>query len=176
MATRPSPLANGELSQFFSLDRTCGFGESLQYICLYRAKCFGVIYGLTTANRRDCRPANAPQRTRLEELRNDLGHHVSHLNYAERLREGRSIGSGQIEGTCQNLIGHRHSNTPPPAGESAATHSLSRVCPPHGQPLLHHGPPPSGTPTGANTPHETEIRSYTHELPAVVGSLTLGIQ
>ena len=34
-----------------------------------------------------------------------LGNHVSHLNYAERLREGRSIGSGQIEGACKNLIG-----------------------------------------------------------------------
>ena len=56
-------------------------------------------------------PANAPQRARLDELRNDLGHHVSHLNYAERLREGRSIGSGQIEGACQNLIGRRLKQT-----------------------------------------------------------------
>ena len=60
---------------------------------------------------RDSFPANAPQRTRLEELRNDLGHRVPHLNYAERLREGRSIGSGQIEGTCQNLIGRRLKQT-----------------------------------------------------------------
>ena len=60
---------------------------------------------------RDSFPANAPQRTRLEELRNDLGHHVSHLNCAERLREGRSTDSGQIEGTCQNLIGHRLKQT-----------------------------------------------------------------
>ena len=60
---------------------------------------------------RDSFPANAPQRTRLEELRNDLGHHVSHLNYAERLREGRSIDSGQIEGACQNLIGRRLKQT-----------------------------------------------------------------
>ena len=56
-------------------------------------------------------PANAPQRARLDELRNDLGHHVSHLNCAERLREGRSIDSGQIEGTCQNLLGHRLKQT-----------------------------------------------------------------
>ena len=60
---------------------------------------------------RDSFPANAPQRTRLEELRNDLGHHVSHLNCAERLREGRSIDSGQIEGACQNLIGRRLKQT-----------------------------------------------------------------
>ena len=60
---------------------------------------------------RDSFPANASQRTRLEELRNDLGHHVSHLNYAERLREGRSISRGQIEGACQNLIGRRLKQT-----------------------------------------------------------------
>lgn len=29
------------------------------------------------------------------------------LNYAERLQEGRSIGSGQVEGACKNLIGRR---------------------------------------------------------------------
>ena len=60
---------------------------------------------------RDTFPADAPQRTRLDELRNYLGNHVSHLNYAERLREGRSIGSGQIEGACKNLIGRRLKQT-----------------------------------------------------------------
>ena len=40
-------------------------------------------------------------------LRNYLAPHAQHLNYAERLAEGRSIGSGQIEGACKNLIGRR---------------------------------------------------------------------
>ena len=87
---------------------------------------------------RDTFPANAPQRTRLKELRNNLGHHVSHLNYAERLCEGRSIKSKVPARTSSDA----DSNKLPPAGESAATHALSRVCPPHDQPLLHQVQPP----------------------------------
>ncbi len=34
-----------------------------------------------------------------------------HLCYAKRLAEGRVIGSGQIEGACKNLIGHRLKQT-----------------------------------------------------------------
>jgi hypothetical protein len=51
------------------------------------------------------RPA-APQAA-LDKLRNYLSPHADHLHYAARLREGRSIGSGQIEGACKNLIGRR---------------------------------------------------------------------
>ena len=43
----------------------------------------------------------------LDELRKYLSPHAHHLHYAERLQEGRSIGSGQIEGACKNLIGRR---------------------------------------------------------------------
>ena len=43
----------------------------------------------------------------LDQLRNDLSPHADHLHDAERLKEGRSIGSGQIEGACKNLIGRR---------------------------------------------------------------------
>lgn len=50
-------------------------------------------------------------RTTLDSLCNYLGHHVSHLHYAQRLAEGRSIGSGQIEGACKNLIGRRLKQT-----------------------------------------------------------------
>ena len=49
----------------------------------------------------------AAQQAALHELRNDLAPHAHHLNYAERLRDGRSIGSGQIEGACKNMIGRR---------------------------------------------------------------------
>jgi hypothetical protein len=52
-----------------------------------------------------------PQGTALNELRDDLGHHVPHRHYAERLSEGRSIGSGQVEGACNNLIGRRLKQT-----------------------------------------------------------------
>lgn len=40
-----------------------------------------------------------------------LSPHEHHLNYADRLAEGRSIGSGQIEGACKNLIGRRLKQT-----------------------------------------------------------------
>lgn len=36
-----------------------------------------------------------------------LAPHQHHLDYAQRLQSGRSIGSGQIEGACKNLIGRR---------------------------------------------------------------------
>lgn len=56
-------------------------------------------------------PESGPPSTALQELRNYLGNHVGHLNYAGRLQEGRSIGSGQVEGACKNLIGRRLKQT-----------------------------------------------------------------
>lgn len=43
----------------------------------------------------------------IQSLRNYLLPHAHHLNYARRLQEGRSIGSGQVEGACKNVIGRR---------------------------------------------------------------------
>ncbi len=53
----------------------------------------------------------ADGRKALTGLRNYLQPHEFHLNYRERLAEGRSIGSGQIEGACKNLIGRRLKQT-----------------------------------------------------------------
>lgn len=36
-----------------------------------------------------------------------LAPHQHHLDYAQRLAAGQSIGSGQVEGACKNLIGRR---------------------------------------------------------------------
>lgn len=47
------------------------------------------------------------QQTAVDALLNYLSPHQHHLHYAQRLAEGRSIGSGQIEGACKNLIGRR---------------------------------------------------------------------
>lgn len=47
------------------------------------------------------------QQAAVTALRNYLAPHQYHLHYAQRLEEGRSIGSGQIEGACKNLIGRR---------------------------------------------------------------------
>ena len=54
---------------------------------------------------------NAPQQAAVQGLRDYLGNHQHHLNYAERLARGQSIGSGQVEGGCKNLIGRRMKQT-----------------------------------------------------------------
>ncbi len=46
-------------------------------------------------------------RAALDDLWNYLGAHQDHLHYRQRLANGQSIGSGQIEGACKNLIGRR---------------------------------------------------------------------
>jgi len=47
----------------------------------------------------------------LRRLRGYLGRHSGRLTYRDRLLEGRSIGSGQVEGACKNLIGRRLKQT-----------------------------------------------------------------
>jgi len=51
------------------------------------------------------------KREAIRKLRGYLSYHVERLNYRERLAEGRSIGSGQVEGACKNLIGKRLKQT-----------------------------------------------------------------
>ena len=51
------------------------------------------------------------QQAAVEDLRGYLGNHQHHLHYAERLAAGQSIGSGQVEGGCKNLIGRRLKQT-----------------------------------------------------------------
>ena len=49
--------------------------------------------------------SDAPSlRQSVDELANYLRPQEHHLNYAERLNSGQSIGSGLIEGACENLI------------------------------------------------------------------------
>lgn len=55
----------------------------------------------------DQTPRHDAEQAVLNKLRNYLSPHTNHLNYAERLEAGRSIGSGQVEGACKNLIGRR---------------------------------------------------------------------
>jgi hypothetical protein len=55
--------------------------------------------------------ARAPQRAALTKLSEYLAPHATHLNYAQRLAEGRPIGSGLIEGACKNYLGRRLKQT-----------------------------------------------------------------
>jgi hypothetical protein len=56
-------------------------------------------------------PLTAAQLSELDGLLDYLGAHQDHLHYRQRLAEGRSIGSGQVEGACKNLIGRRMKQT-----------------------------------------------------------------
>lgn len=49
----------------------------------------------------------SPQQSAVDSLLDYLAPHQHHTDYAQRLAEGRSIGSGQVEGACKNLIGRR---------------------------------------------------------------------
>ena len=51
------------------------------------------------------------RRKTLQSLASYLGKHRQHLDYARRLAEGRSIGSGQVEGACKHVIGRRLKQT-----------------------------------------------------------------
>jgi len=51
------------------------------------------------------------QRRSVAELEHYLDSHAEHLRYAERLAEGRVIGSGQVEGACKHWIGRRLKQT-----------------------------------------------------------------
>ncbi len=51
------------------------------------------------------------QQTAINEVRNDLANHQHHLHNTQRLAAGQSIGSGQVEGGCKNMIGRRLKQT-----------------------------------------------------------------
>ena len=51
------------------------------------------------------------KRQRLQKLENYLSPHADHLHYRERLAEGRTIGSGLVEGGCKQIIGRRLKQT-----------------------------------------------------------------
>ena len=68
----------------------------------------GIAESIAVTRRRFRSPK---KRESLNALLNYLAAHVDHLNYADRLASGLSIGSGQIEGACKNLIGRRLKQT-----------------------------------------------------------------
>ena len=67
--------------------------------------------GIDAFVQRDAPARTPPQQAAIEALRNYLAAHQHHLNYAGRLASGQSIGSGQVEGACKNLIGRRLKQT-----------------------------------------------------------------
>lgn len=57
------------------------------------------------------RTRSPAKRSALKSLQAYLQPHEHHLAYSQRLAEGKSIGSGQVEGACKNLIGRRLKQT-----------------------------------------------------------------
>jgi hypothetical protein len=53
----------------------------------------------------------APQREAVAALERYLTPHADRLRYAQRLAEGRAIGSGLVEGACKQLVGRRLKQT-----------------------------------------------------------------
>ena len=51
------------------------------------------------------------KRASLRSLQGYLARHATRLGYAQRLAEGRAIGSGQVEGACKHVIGRRLKQT-----------------------------------------------------------------
>lgn len=63
--------------------------------------------GIEAFVQRDFGSLHEAQRASVNGLLDYLAPHQHHLHYKERLAAGQSIGSGQIEGACKNLIGKR---------------------------------------------------------------------
>lgn len=63
--------------------------------------------GLEELTQRNFETLNDTQQSSVNSLLDYLAPHQHHLDYCQRLAVGQSIGSGQIEGACKNLIGKR---------------------------------------------------------------------
>jgi hypothetical protein len=59
---------------------------------------------------RECE-VSEQQENVLRVLQNYLEYHSGRTHYRERLALGKSIGSGQVEGACKNLVGRRLKQT-----------------------------------------------------------------
>lgn len=108
--------ANGVLDIFHALQHIAATGKVLhsdatanQQWC-EQAK--GILLqtgysGLEEFVQQDLATLTDSQQASVNGLLDYLAPHQHHLHYRDRLAHGQSIGSGQIEGACKNLIGKR---------------------------------------------------------------------
>lgn len=89
-----------------------GTGAARAWIDRTREKLLAEGWPGVEAHLQDTRKSvrKATGRAALKKLETYLGRQPKHLAYAERLAEGRSIGSGQAEGACRHMIGRRLKN------------------------------------------------------------------
>lgn len=115
-------FARGGLDIFHALEHVnatakAQFGEGVPATCRWQEQARDALLSegwLGIARVIDAARPNAvraPQRNALDDLSGYLRPHADRLNYAERLAEGRPIGSGMIEGACKNYIGRRLKQT-----------------------------------------------------------------
>jgi len=114
--------ADGVLDVFHALEHVAAaarslHGEGTTEAADWLDSCRGTLLGqgwtaihnsITTTRESLTSPA---QQQPLDELLNYLSPHADHMHYAKRLAQGRSIGSGQVEGACKNLVGRRLKQT-----------------------------------------------------------------
>lgn len=67
----------------------------------------GIAAFVSDQHDQDAAPRTPAQQAAVDALLDYLSPHQHHLHYSQRLANGQSIGSGQIEGACKNLIGRR---------------------------------------------------------------------
>ena len=116
--------AEGVLDVFHALQHVAELGQALHpdpqagqawtdeaREALLQGGWVGGWVGIQTHIARTISQAGVSQKGAINGLLDYLSPHQDHLHYAERLAEGRSIGSGQVEGACKNLIGRRLKQT-----------------------------------------------------------------
>ena len=97
------------LLEFSKRDEVLDVYHALEHL----SDCGKVLYGMGTTesekrlDRLDAEERSDPEREAIRLLRVYLTFHRDRLKDRERLAAGRSIGSGQVEGACKNLIGKR---------------------------------------------------------------------
>lgn len=108
--------ADGVLDIFHALEHIAATGKVLhsdsQHLKQWCEQAKDILLkagyrGIEEFVQRDFATLNETQQASVNGLLDYLAPHQHHLNYAERLVTGQSIGSGQIEGACKNLIGKR---------------------------------------------------------------------
>jgi hypothetical protein len=116
------PRATGVLDIYHALDHITGVAKTIYGEETVRCQRWiesvrsAVLSGGWPAARQRLRTAwqrakKRSHRKLLQSLSRYLGKHPWHLGYAQRLAEGRSIGSGQVEGACRHMIGRRLKQT-----------------------------------------------------------------
>ncbi|MEZ5944345.1 MAG: hypothetical protein R3C18_23400 [Planctomycetaceae bacterium] len=110
------PEADGVLDIYHALEHIAATGNVLhdapQQVTHWNDQAKEILLssgyrGIEEFVQRDFETLTDVQQSGVNALLDYLAPHGRHLNYRQRLAKGQSIGSGQIEGACKNLIGRR---------------------------------------------------------------------